>query len=467
MGDQTKVSIPGVTITKGPRHWQVLQRNERGVVDIEVEGTWFAEETEISVQVRIVDENTHRPVSLDLDWRDATLDALENRFSIVLCGVPQGGLYRVETRVRRPLSRSRWALRGDCIHHIGVGDLYVIAGQSNASGTGKGSVHDGPALGVHLFGNDERWRLATHPLEDATDTLHPVTITGIFHGHSPWLAFGKRIYARTGIPVGLIPTALGGSPIKRWIRDDGEPGDLFDNMADMIRKAGGSIAAMLWYQGESDANPEGIKTYKSRFQQLTERLRELVGNGALPVFTGQLNRHLHQDLPHQASWCAIRELQRCMAHSLHNVRLVVTIDCPLSDDVHNHAVSNVIIGERFADLALEMMYGALTDSAFPEPEQIRFGNDGCIEIEFAHLSGDWVQTARIRDFTVEDEAGFVPIGHIDVDEHNRIHIRLERKPSGGVMLHGLYGYAPTITLRDDGGRCMTPFSLPVQMSTHD
>ncbi len=451
-------SRSGAIITKGPQDWQIFQRDDRGLADIEIEGTWSATETEFSVQARIVNENTHAPVTRHLDWQDASLDLEAKRFVMTFRDVPQGGLYRIETRVRRPFS---WALRGDCVHHIGVGDLYVIAGQSNASGTGKGTVADGPELGVHLFGNNECWRLATHPLEDATDTLHPITITGIFHGHSPWLAFGKRILANTGIPVGFIPAALGGSSIRQWIQDDGKPGKLFENMADMIRKAGGSVAGVLWYQGESDATPEGVESYSHRFEKWVSLIRSLVHNETLPILTAQLNSHLDQDRPHMESWCRIRELQRSMARIISNVHVVVTIDCQLSDVVHNQAASNVIIGERFADTAMETIYGYAIESRFPEPAVVLFQNDQCIEVVFEHLSGDWTQGSKIRDFTVEDAEGFIPIRCVEVDDQNRVYVHLDRKASRSAVLHGLYGYTPTLTLKDDGGRCMIPFSIPV------
>ena len=255
------ITVTGVKITDGPQDWQIFQRDRAGFAAITVGGTWEADEVEFYIQGRLVDENLNMPVAAYLDWQDATLDLATKRFSLTLEKVPQGGLYRLETRIKRPQALDLRPLRGDYIHHIGVGDIYVIAGQSNSSGTGKGIVNDGPLLGVHLFANDERWKLAMHPLEDATNTLHPVTITRIFHGHSPWLAFARTIFQKTGIPVGLVPTALGGSPISRWLVGEEADGDLFKNMADMLQKAGGKTAGILWYQGETEVMQGKVAEY--------------------------------------------------------------------------------------------------------------------------------------------------------------------------------------------------------------
>lgn len=453
----------GVTIEQGPMDWQIIPRDGNNVGSVTIRGTWRTLDADFSIQGRIVDERTQMPVTCDLDWRDAEMDPANARFTLTLDSIPAGGLYRLETRLRRPTAPDRRAMRGDCIHHLGVGDLYVIAGQSNASGTGKGAVTDGPQLGVHLFANDERWKLATHPIEDATGTHHPITITSVFHGHSPWLAFGKHVYARTGIPVGLIPTALGGSPISQWITDSGEPGCLSENLMDMVTKAGGRVAGVLWHQGESDAVPEAIDLYARRFEKWVTWLRRALGNSKLPIITGQINGWIY---PQQEPclWTRMREIQRSLARRIDHVTMAVTIDCPLSDEIHNSAASNVMIGERYGDLALEHIYGHRIQAGFPEPAQIRFTDAGRrgLEIRFINIMGDWTPGTADGTFRVEDDRGPVPVEKVEIITDNRIRITLGREAKQRVMVHACYGIRPAVGLRDDSGRCLTPFSLPVK-----
>jgi sialate O-acetylesterase len=454
--------LPGVTITHGPADWQIIQRDEHGLGRMTIEGTWETGEKEFSIQARLVDENTQMPVTRDLDWQDAKLALATLKFSLTLKNIPAGGLYRVETRLRRPVAGDKRAMRGDTIHHLGVGDIYIIAGQSNASGTGKGEAVDGPALGVHLFANDEHWKLGIHPVEDATRSLHPATITGVFHGHSPWLAFGKRILLKTGIPIGLIPTALGGSPISMWIQDTGEPGTLFDNMMDMVTKAGGSVAGVLWHQGESDScETATINRYADRFGLLVKLLREKFGKD-LPVITGQINGGAWAQRE-PCGWTQIQEIQRKLAHDIDRVYLVVTVDCPLSDEVHNNAASNVIVGQRYADLALEHVYHQPILAEFPEPQTVRFTDSSrqCIEVSFINLAGDWTPNTVGGTFRAEDPDGVIPIKTEEILANNHIRIHLARPAKQKVTLHAFYGVRPTVTLRDDNCRCLTPFSLPV------
>jgi hypothetical protein len=366
-------------------------------------------------------------------------------------------------------------LRGDYIHCLGVGDLWCIAGQSNASGTGAGIVADAPELGVHLFGNDEKWRLATHPLEDATGTLHPITITGIFHGHSPWLAFAKALKQRLGFPIGLIPTALGGSPLQRWNPEEPGKADLYENMMDMIQKAGGRIKGIVWYQGEADCSPVLSKTYYARFRQFVEMARRDLRVPDLPLITAQLNRATTHDLrlspakgtegpPEvQRAWSAVREAQRQAARDIPFVYLAPTLDLALSDNIHNAAPSEVLLGERFAQVALGKIYGRPALDEFPEIAEVRFANARKDEIicAFRNVFGGWCALGPIEDFVVEDEEGLILIKAVVLGENAELRINLSRTPRGRATLHAGYGADPVVRLRDANRRPIIAFSVPI------
>ena len=456
----------GVRINEGPSDWQIYQRTAQGTADIQLAGTWHVfdwlpPETVCTVQARVVSEDTGAVPNEELDWQDATVDG--NQFSVTLKGVPAGGLYRIETRIQRKYSQDVRGLRGDCVHHVGVGDIYVIAGQSNASGTGKGAVTDPLSLGVHLFGNDESWKLATHPLEDSKNTLHPVTMTGIAHGHSPWLTFGRRVYTATGIPIGLVPTALGGSPISRWIDEDGRQGDLLSNLRDMVDKVGGEVAGVLWYQGESDASPDAVGLYRRRFEQFVGVVRDYVHDAQLPVFTAQLNRFLDRSADDEC-WSEMREIQRRAALTMDNVFLIPTIDVPMSDAIHNSASGNVMIGERFANAALRHVYGMPTMSEFPNIETIACVDDERtqVELSFRNVSGEWMGlSAEMADFRVEDDRGEAHIEDVSAGPNGALVLHLSRSVSRDAIVSGLFGANPSLSARDDLGRCITPFRVSV------
>lgn len=246
----------GVSIRKGPSDWQICQTDGRGA-ELHLEGTWGYDSPvpHAAVMVRVVRESDNMPV---VNWQRAymvgTHDDRQGSWELDLF-VPQGGLYRLETGLDAGWDRKAvWLTRGDLRLHIGVGNLFVIAGQSNAAGYGRDPAWDPPALEVHSLRNNGRWDLAVHPLNESTDAADRPNAEGGVGGTSPYLAFGRRYAAESCLPVGLIPTAMGSTEISQWLPD--VPGGLHKNMMYRIGAAGGRVAGILWYQGCSDTrNP--------------------------------------------------------------------------------------------------------------------------------------------------------------------------------------------------------------------
>jgi sialate O-acetylesterase len=452
--------LPGASIEQGPRDWQILQQDANGTASIPLRGVYRTNAPEFRVEARVVRESDGAPVTAKTDWTAARL-LPDQRWELTLTGIPAGGLYRLETRVWRTNCPDIRPMRGDYVHHLGVGDVWIIAGQSNASGTATGYVEDPPTLGVHLFGNDEQWKLAAHPLEDATRTRHPVTVHGVFQAKSPWLAFGRRLLRETGIPVGLIPTALGGSPLSRW-----QPGaDLYRNMLDMARLSGGGVRGIVWYQGESDCNPRGREDYGARFRRFVEAARADLKRPDLPILTGQLGRYTDagQDRERHRSWSVVREAQRRAALEIPGVEVIPTIDLELCDEIHLSAPAVVTLGERFAAAALRMVHGR--DLPPPGIQLLRtewvMQPSPTLRVHFQPPPAGWVKVGPVTDFTVEDAMGPVELTAVQLDDRGWVDLRLGRGPAPeGVTLHNHYGANPDYSLRDRDQRPTVAFSRP-------
>jgi len=451
---------PGAYIVGGPQDWQVFQRGADGTAQIELSGVFtpdpnLASGVACTVEARAVREGDGRPPRPECDWREAAMDG--RTWKITLTGVPTGGLYKIDTRLRQ--GNDPWRLTGDKVLHVAVGDLWALAGQSNAAGYGHGPVEDAPCLCVHAFGADLRWKLATHPLHDTTRTAHPVNRDSGWVDHSPWLAFGRQIFGATGVPVGLLPVALGGSPLSAW--DPGEASPvLYANMMDVIRRVGGRIAGMAWYQGESDAGPQLGPSYAKRFERFVATMRGELGQPDLPVITVQLNRVEGSFVVMtERSWGIVREAQRQVARTMGNVAVVPSLDLPLNDCVHTSAAGNVILGERCAKAALGMVYGQKLNYRAPEIARASFaaGDRATVILEFENVVG-WLTPHAFPtpEFTVEDETGEVPISEVEV-AGIRVTLKLARPASGATKVHGAVSPDPKISLRDEDQRPMLGF----------
>lgn len=440
----------GATLTAGPEDWQIVQQDGAGRGHMALGGRWVSE-TPGQVEVRLAWEAMGTPVTAALDWRPAET-APDGSWSAMLGDIPAGGLYRLETRFHTANNLAgEWSTRGDMRHFLGVGDLWVIAGQSNAAGYGRGPFEDGPELGVHVLRNNEHWALATQPLNESTDTRHPVNREAANPGHSPFLHFARLLKRHLGYPIGLVQTALGGSPLQAW--NPAEPGGavLYRNMVHCARLAGGRVKGILWYQGESDANRGPAETYLQRFGQATAAWRETLGDATLPVLTVQLNRHYAPTTAEMdRAWSIVREAQRQAARLIPGVTVAPTFDLPLGDLIHTSPAGNMLLAERLAQAALGGVYGRPIEHRAPDLQVARRTQGGrMVQLTFAPVTSrmDCIDITA-NCFRVQDEQGDVPVAQVIYLGDDAVRLHLERNLVGQATVHGGYGLCPATVPMD-------------------
>jgi len=169
-------------------------------------------------------------------------------------------------------------------------DLYILIGQSNMAGRGpitdelKNESNDR----VFMFTKDLKWVLAKHPLH-----FDKPKVAGV----GPGLAFGIQMAnAYPDKKIGLIPCAVGGTPIEHWLPgayDKSTDTHPWDDAVARITEAMkyGTIKGVIWHQGESNSGPEKAKVYLAQLTELIARVRALVGNPNLPFIVGELGRY--------------------------------------------------------------------------------------------------------------------------------------------------------------------------------
>lgn len=412
--------MKNMTIEGGAEHWQVFQHINQAAF-ISLTGAY---RTDIPGKpcIRIVNEQTNETV---VDY--TPVKAEKGRWEITL-KVPCGGLYRIETWIRHEKEKRMPAeCRGDYIHHIGVGDLYFIAGQSNAAGTGRGYAPDQPELGVHVLRDRNRWDIATTPLDCERDY------------HSPFLSFGKKMKEKLGYPIGLIPFAVGGSFLSQWLPE--EDGVYYKEMISIAKHRGLSPKAIFWYQGCSEAAEGRCHDYLQRFEAFVTHCRHDLEQPDLPIFTCQLNQH--RDVCAQPdrddNWAKIREQQRIAPEKIKHCYVTSTFDLALSDGIHNNAVSNISLGERLAYLALKKLYGTGTMTVdAPNIKSAKMTSDCTLELTFDHITNTiFIFHAGLEaPLKIEDEKGNLPFTDI-YEQKNKLILTLQRKPQGNATVSAM------------------------------
>jgi len=434
----------GAVIDQGVQDWQIFQQDRRGRADIAISGRWGSDKP-ATVEMRLVREDTAEPVAPHLDWQPARTKP-DGTWSGTLKDVPAGGLYRLETHLRiGPKDPAEWGPRGDMRHMLGVGDLWIIAGQSNSAGFGRGPVYDPPELGLHVFNNAMRWAIATQPMNDSTDTAHPVNREASNPGHSPWLHFARTLKRRVGIPIGLVQVSLGGSGLCWW--NPTEPGDhpLYDIMVAAVEAVGGGVRGVLWYQGCSDTGPDAAATYEKRFIAAVRAWRKAMRNPDLVVLTVQINRVTGVTDPNaERAWTILREAQHRVPHRLPRITVTPTLDLTLTDGIHLSPSGNLVLGQRVAQAALATVYGLDVYYRAPEPKTAKATDGGrTVEIEFEHVAGRMdTMDGSAQPFRVEDADGVVPVEKVEYTQSATVRLRLARPLAGKAAVHGAYGCNP-------------------------
>lgn len=169
-------------------------------------------------------------------------------------------------------------------------DLYILIGQSNMAGRGPitpeiATEHNDR---VYMFTKDKQWVIAKHPVHFDKPKVSAV---------GPGLTFGIAMaQAYPNVNIGLIPCAVGGTPIEHW-----QPGAYdaptkthpYDDAVERIKAAMqyGQIKGIIWHQGESNSSPEKAKIYLAQLTELIQRVRALVGNPNVPFIVGELGRY--------------------------------------------------------------------------------------------------------------------------------------------------------------------------------
>lgn len=440
-------SFLGVRIDGGIAPFQIVQQDKDGYGRMAFHGRCRYETASGIVQLRIVREDDGSVAAGSTDWQEAETqegDTWSHTFTLV----PAGGLYRLETRLVVDRNNAEWSPHGDTVHHLGVGDLWIIAGQSNAAGYGRGPVHDPPQLGVHILKNDETWDIAAHPLNDTTRSDHP-NLEGANPGHSAYLRFAKDLHTVLGFPIGLIQTSLGGSPLSAWNPVENPEAPLFHNLMHCVELAGVHVRGMVWYQGESDCGEAVAPTYRERFEQFISRVRIDLKQPELAVIVAQLNRYTGvMALEGHRGWSIIREAQR-QAGSIGRVAVVPTTDLSISDLIHTSSDGNLVLGSRKARAALGTVYGRDIQWRAADISRAIQVEPSTIDLVFQHVHNRLAFLGPgENDFTVEDADGVVPVATATTPNRNTVRLELGRATTGAVHVHGAFGAFPTAMLRD-------------------
>jgi hypothetical protein len=292
----TRMSAANPSLTLlSPRDFQVFQRQTRTHGMVTVDGR---AEDGSTVEVRVMGR----------EWETLPIDRRTGTFHASLA-TPAGGWFQVDAR----LLAGRQVVAEAAVAHVGVGEVFVVAGQSNSCN--YGAERQKPASGKVASFDGSNWAIADDPQGG-----------GGGKGGSFMPAFGDAMVARFDVPVAVAACGIGSTSVRQWLprgsimtnepttgalvkriepgkwAATGEPFEKLMRRVDALGPRGSR--AILWHQGESDAGqaragypPERQITgdqYQKFMEQLIHATREQA-KWDVPWFVAQATYHSESD----------------------------------------------------------------------------------------------------------------------------------------------------------------------------
>ncbi len=289
----------GPTITMfSPLEHQVIQRSSRKKGSLIIRGELAGSAAKSwTVEARLCVE------SQPGKWRKISVNQTQSNFQAIW-NAPAGGWHRLEVRAFSGTN----LVAESAIEHIGVGEVFVIAGQSNSANYGAEKQTSRTGLVTAFDG--KRWRPAQDPQPGAGG-----------EGGSFIPPFGDAMAERFRVPIGIMACGVGATSVREWLpkgsRFPNPPtltgqvqqvpggweskGSIFAAFNARMKQLGPrGFRAVLWHQGESDANQaDPTRTlpgplYREYLEKLIRTSRREIGWNA-PWFVAQVSYHVPGD----------------------------------------------------------------------------------------------------------------------------------------------------------------------------
>ncbi|MCX7394061.1 MAG: sialate O-acetylesterase [Planctomycetales bacterium] len=342
------------------------------------------------------------------DNKASTKAGVDGKWSVKLKEMTAGGPHELLIRGKNEIT----------LKDILIGEVWVASGQSNMEWPVAKSANPEDEIAAAKYPNIRLFhvkKVASVMTQDNVvldrnwSECSPATI-GNFSAVAYF--FGRQIHTELNVPVGLINTSWGGTPIEPWTPivgfqsveslkpiaeqvtteqakpegvkpGPGSPMHLYNGMIHGLVPFG--IRGALWYQGESNRG-QGV-AYESRMQALINGWRTVWGQGDFPFLFVQIAPWKYVKPPATDPQHLLPQIWEAQTKilAMKNTGMAITTDITDLDDIHPKNKQDV--GKRLALWALAKTYGQ-QGRVYSGPLYKSMTVEGHkIRIEFDHVGG--------------------------------------------------------------------------------
>lgn len=316
---------------------------------------------------------------------------------------------------------------GIIIRDVLVGEVWLGSGQSNmAMGVSRARDYNAEQVAANLplirmF--KENSAAANLPQSDASGQWVICSSETVGTFSATLYFFGRELYRELKVPMGLINSSVGGTPIESWVAEEAQkqlpkakatgqkvPRKPTDPL-DMAKRKGsvgglfnGKIAPLIpyamrgavWYQGEANSHPGKGLLYQYQLPLLVNDWRMRWGE-EFPFAWVQLPNFTREG----DGWPLVRE---GMLKTLKLLRTGMAITIDIGDPQNIHPQNKQDVGKRLALWALGDVYGrkvVSTSGPLPAGHEVR-GSE--IVLSFKHAdAGLKAKEGALKGFVIAGE----------------------------------------------------------------
>jgi hypothetical protein len=246
---QAEKTKPAYRITS-PVEYQIIQRGVGNKAWVELKVTALLPISKSGLLEYRLDQNR--------SWEKLSGEWKNEKF-VTRLRIPAGGWYGLEIREEGNLGHRSQVVK------FGVGEIFVVAGQSNSGNYGEIKQSTKTGLVSAFDFDNNKWQLAIDPQPGAGG-----------RGGSIMPLLGDLLVREFEVPVGIVAYGQGGTSVREWLPqgsrfpnpptvenkvrkiNDGEwesLGKIYPGFIERMKVFGkNGFRAVLWHQGESDAN---------------------------------------------------------------------------------------------------------------------------------------------------------------------------------------------------------------------